>query len=71
MTEKLSSNPDTQRQMQAVEENLLRIRETIRKAAEASGRKEEDIRLLAATQNRAGRGDQSCSVVRGHIHWGK
>ena len=31
-----------QRQMQAVEENLLRIRETIRKAAEASGRKEED-----------------------------
>ena len=50
MTEKLSSNPDTQRQMQAVEENLLRIRETIRKAAEASGRKEEDIRLLAATK---------------------
>lgn len=48
MTEKLSE--ERMARCRAVEENLADIRARIARAAEASGRKAEDITLLAATK---------------------
>ena len=50
MTEKSLNEQALQARFHDVEENLKHIEETITKAAEKSGRKREDITLLAATK---------------------